>query len=579
MLAWLLAVPCLVSGMLLSAANKPTTLADIPKDLLLAILADNFVSVHGVSIMSKHFKKLLFSAVKSLYGIKCNGKVYFYYSTILCKFNSLQEHAYREHGESEAKIVLEGTPEYVGIKATLEAEFGACILYGRGRMIFSPELTELEMLYREKKTLALPYFLDENPCSHEWASCIQALVELGRFDLLSQMKFPHIEEREFRSLLSIPLPTAVIVAAARSLRRNQFFINLSKLVAHAILQDKDASVPEGCVPLFTLRYIHENHMAIPQNWVFTDGLSEQSISFWMYLIGKEAVEVQVLLDIILERGDNDTKYLARTFYQTVSSDAMPADKEDVFQAMLIRFCFSPHSNDYVRTNYRNMIARQITIGYQSIHALLDCGQSELIGQFVVDSSLNYVLLKGLVTKMCRLGEKNLPLLVQRYLIKSYGKSYYFKTLIKEGADDQCTQLVWDWIQSNRESNIIAEYCCLVPVHSLRRLMFEKDISVAAVQEILSSVQAYQVQENTIPKEAAILYTVMYWEAPEEVIIHFLDQLPPDCKFNPGSICRLSQSTKYSIQLWERFVKCGGLWKDDLKSYFEYYRPNLVSLFG
>ena len=84
MLAWLLAVPCLVSGMLLPAANKSITLADIPKDLLIAILADlDFVSAHEFSTVAKHFKEVLFPAVQSLYGIKCNGKVYFFYSTIL----------------------------------------------------------------------------------------------------------------------------------------------------------------------------------------------------------------------------------------------------------------------------------------------------------------------------------------------------------------------------------------------------------------------------------------------------------------------------------------------------------------
>ena len=281
----------------------------------------------------------------------------------------------------------------------------------------------------------------------------------------------------------------------------------------------------------------------------------------------------------MERCDDDTRCLASIFSQTVPSEAIPAGKEDVFQAMLIRFRFSPHSNDYVRANYENMIGRQLTIGSHSMHALLDCEQSELIGQFVVEQKLEYALLKGLVAKMCRLGDKNLPLLVKLFLKQFSGESYQLKNLIKEGADEQYAQLVWDWIQSNGQFDTIAENCCLMPVHSLKRLMFEKAISVAAVQEMLSEVQGYQVKEIIIPKEAAILYTVMYWEAPEEVVLHFLDQLTPDCKLDSRFIRHLSQSTKYSIELWGRLAKRCQKLSVPWKTLIGVFRPDLIGLFS
>ena len=126
--------------------------------------------------------------------------------------------------------------------------------------------------------------------------------------------------------------------------------------------------------------------------------------------------------------------------------------------------------------------------------------------------------------------------------------------------------------------MVAENCCLVPVHSLKRLMFEKDISVSAVEEILSEIQCYRVEDNIIPKEVATFYTVIYWEASEEVLIHFLDRLSLDCKLDWFFISELSRSTNYSIGLWGRLVKCGRLVTNYLKSYFESYRPNLLSLF-
>lgn len=570
-----------ISSMLLLAANRPTTLKDIPKDLLLIIFADfDFFRLQRLGTVSKHFQKILLSIMQALHGIKCNEEVYFYYYTILSKFAVIETRAYREHGKYKARMVLEGSPEYAGIKAALRTEFGACIRYHHGwESEFSSELSLLEMLYNGRKTSALPYLLDERPHASEWTGCIQELFERGRFDLLNQLKFPHIREWHFYSLLSIALPTTVVMAAARSLQRNEPATDLAKMVAHVILQDKDAGVPEGPVDLFILQYMHESHMAIPQNWVFKNGLLKQSISFWMYLMGQEAGEVEALLDIILECGDSDTKRLASVFYRMVSCDAIPADDTDVFQAMLIRFHFSPHSNEYVRANYVSMIGSRLWISHASIHALLDCGQSELIASSIVHPYLSSDVLKGLVAKMCRLCDKNLSRLVHCFL-KFYSKSeYHFKTLLKEGADDQYTQLVWDWIQSNGRFDTIESSCCRVAVHSLRRLMFEKSISVAAAEKMLSEMQGYQIKENSISREAAIFYVVMYWEAPEEVVIHFLGQLTPNCKLDTKFVCDLSRSTKYSIEFWGQLVKCGGLSADNLKAHFECYRPDLLSLFN
>ena len=117
----------------------------------------------------------------------------------------------------------------------------------------------------------------------------------------------------------------------------------------------------------------------------------------------------------------------------------------------------------------------------------------------------------------------------------------------------------------------------MPVHSLKRLMFEKDISVAAVEKMLSEEQDYQLGRYAQYKKIVSFYTVMYWEAPEEVVIHFLGQLPPNCKHTLDFILRLSRSTKYSIELWGRLVKWRGMVTDDSKAYFKFYRPDLLSL--
>lgn len=58
MLAWLLAVPCLIAAMQPSAVGNPIGLAGMPHDLLQAILSHLEVfGVHGASPVSIRLKK------------------------------------------------------------------------------------------------------------------------------------------------------------------------------------------------------------------------------------------------------------------------------------------------------------------------------------------------------------------------------------------------------------------------------------------------------------------------------------------------------------------------------------------
>lgn len=87
-----------------------------------------------------------------------------------------------------------------------------------------------------------------------------------------------------------------------------------------------------------------------------------------------------LLAIVLERGDAGPKLLAGVSCQVVSSDAILAGVKDVYQAMLIRFCFSPHSDACVRANYTSTIAKLTTAGWHSMPALFNYRQSQAIGR-------------------------------------------------------------------------------------------------------------------------------------------------------------------------------------------------------
>lgn len=586
MLAWLFTVPQLITNMLPAAVSGPGPLADtglcilvsVPSDLLRVIFTGlGLSSLHAVSTTSKRFRDLALPLLQSLHGIGCNGKLYLYYSTILDGFDALQEHALESCTAAEAVVALRSSRDYVGMETVLQAEFGFCIHHWEERLQFVPQLTLIDMLYNERTASALPYLLDKIPESCEWADGIQGLIELGRFDLLELLVFPRIDEHHFYQLLSVSPPTSVVIAAAKSLQRRRPKSRLSELLAFAVLQDKGACMPKGHVPLFILQYMHENYIMVPQDCVFTGGLLEQSISFWVYFLKRKPREVLELLDTLWEHCDYATKCMLSAFYQTVSVDTIPRGGKDMYRAMLIRFRFSLHCTEAVRANYKGMLERLQKVGYHSAHALLDCGQSGLIGQFGVGCNLSPSAVKGLMAKMYRLGDGNLPALVQSYLEPNDVAPLLLKTLLCQRVDDAYVQLVWDWIMAKQELRTIGESCCCMPVDSLKLLLFDKDISVGRARELLGDLNAYQTIDGMVPKNVAHLYMAIFWEAPEKVISYFFGLLLPNCILDYRTISHLRWSAKHSEALWKQLVeRCqvpGDLWSADLKSFRLKWKPH------
>lgn len=583
MLIWLLAMYCLVSAMMAPAESGLGSIGGIPRELQMAVLSNlDFVSLSNCSVMSQDFRKLALSILKQRYGIKCNGKFYSTYTTLLRKYDVLQYDAFKGRSADEARKVLEDSSDYAGINVALKAEFGICASCPPGhRAKFSPKQSLMGILHDDKQASALPYLLDENPEDPLWEYCIRGIVELMRFDLLDLITFPRLCEHHFSVLLSIPLPTHVFIAAARGLEKSNFDLPLSKLVSFAVLQGLGVHAPEGPVPLFALQYMHENKTTIPSSWIFTDGLLDSSIPFWMYLMRMGAEEFQHVLCIIMERGDDATQCMARVFSQVVPSAAVPMETEDVYQAILVRFRFSPHSNRYVEVNYESMIKEPLVIGYHSMNALIECGQFELISRFEFVCTRRGAL-QGLMMHLYRLGnEKLLHLVVNKYIDQNGRAPDLLKTLLEQRVADWYVQLVWDRVNSDCKNIGIVGNCCSAPVDSLKRLMFDEHIPIDDIDEMLSKVQEQELQtlEEMIPREAALLYTVIFWEAPEKVIIHYLDQVASDYSLEFTIVWELKWSTKYSHQLWKRLAKHCGKVGYARRREVQLFRPDLLSLFN
>lgn len=590
MLAQLLFVPCLVLAMAVRETSSPPMLADVPKDPLMIVLSQlGFVNLRDLSSVSKHYRKLIFPFLKSLYGVEYKGQVSFYYSTIISKLERYGAEAYRGRNAAAACTVLQGIPEYMGIKAVLEAEFGVCVHYKERGLEFRPKLTVLEILNDSRKVSALPHLLDQDPGASEWIYGIQGLVELERPDLLSLLKFPKIGEAHFCLLLTVPLPAPVMVAAAKSLHTNCPHRMVSNLASFITPRLKDASMPGVSWPLFLLQHRHENGMAVPTDIVFTGGLQEESISFWMYLLGKRPEEFKELLDIVLQQGDPGTKYLAGSFRLVVWDDiSLVFADQDVYQAMLLRFRFSQHSTGGARLRCIRMIREKPTLGYHTARAFIDCGQSQHVGQFKL--VLNSVCaLEALMASMHRRGDGNLPLLVQNFpQVEVEGRALLshwrllhrmpnlLKTLIQQGAANWYTQPIWEWIQILSKDEYKDEWCCLLPLESIKRLMLEKEISTDTVQKMLSEVQGYRDYE-VVPVEVAVLRIVMFWEAPENIIAFFLAKVKPSCFISLSYFVHLFYSHKYSVGLLRQLSRHLQGNTVYLKTLLQELRPDLLKI--
>lgn len=276
----------------------------------------------------------------------------------------------------------------------------------------------------------------------------------------------------------------------------------------------------------------------------------------MYVLDSGAEEASKLLELVLNHGDEKSKYLATAFYKPVSHIRMSRENRDVYQAMLIRFRFSPLNDADVELNYNCMLKRQPKIGYHTTCALLDCHQYSLLNRCRLEI-FKSASLGALIDRVCRLSDDRLNVLTAQLVGCHTGAPKLLKSLILSKADDWHVQLVWNAIQIKKLCSNAAYYCC-APLETLKAIVFKQDILPENVQRMLVMLDGFWDAEGgeAIPREAHWLYTVMFWEASEQVISYFLAQVPGDYRLGLGfkyaeNMMRLG---KYSSELLKALTR-------------------------
>lgn len=500
------------------------------------------------------------------------------YTQIFYEHDRLVQGALEQDDAAEALEALKGSPEYMLVRSILEAEFGYCI--GAAGEVFLPQLyskeASLDVLNDKQRISVLPYVLDHMSGDYQWIYLIRGLVELGRFDLLQQLEFPNMTSQCFYRLMSVTLPALVVRTAAEALQRKEPTSVLAKLLALAGFRTQRIERSEAsCLPLFVLRLLHANGVSIKEKYSFTGGLEEPSISFWMYLAKQDKQQREKLLKRVLKRGDDQSRYLASAFFGPVSKSRESTNETDVYQAMLIHFRFSDICNEHIIQNYERMIGTPFKVGYHTACALLERGQSRLL-ESAGDRLQSGVNWNALIGQIYRMKDDKLNPLVCNLLARASHLPSLLHSLIKRKTDDAFTRLVWDAIQARR-LRTIDNYSCSASLADLKRLLFEQDIPVGHVQKMFSIPEGFpeNVYEHGVSEAAHVLYSVMFWEASEWVVNHFLDLVPEDQELDYDRVWKLTRWGKYSNKLCGKLIKYLGpldsYWRENLSE----LRPGLL----
>lgn len=571
MQAWLLTFSCLLSVTLTSAVPEPDTDPPLGADALWVALSKlGFADLCQASYASKGFRVLADEAIKALYRIRHNEQAYLNYTPIIRELNALLEDAKLAYSGEGGNVACKYPPHIACILSILEPRFGCCIQHSKSKAAsFHIDTVSLHILHDPHKLSALPYILDQEADYTDWIYLIRGLVELGRFDLLGQMTFSGIKASAFRRLMSVPLPESIRLAAAKSLQHGLPQKHLSLLLAFVESELIGASVllPRYYKPpLFVLRHFCEKSLLIPHGWTLTDGLKKSAISFWMHVLRSGDERAKEMLCLVLQRADSKSKYLARAFYEPLPPPRLKGEKQDVYQAMLIRFRFSPLCNEHITQSYNLMLEQRLKPGYHTALALLDCQQSSLLDHHLW--SLCYPsALEAIANRMYRLKDDRLTVRITEMIQGYRNAATLLKHLIVHKADDVYAQLVWTAIQT-KPVHSPGDYCCFAPLRSLKRLVFDQSVSIDRVKNMLGMLHGFWDGKSgeLVSKEAHALYTVMFWEASEEVINYFLDQVPGDRKPALGlehayNLARLAKhSAAFRETIVGRFEKlsCNGL---------------------
>lgn len=222
MLAWILTLPYLALGSFDSEVAKRDSSEFFHNDAMMVILAKvGFASLYQASYASREFRTIADRAIKAFYCTRPGGVSCLNYSKIVRELDFLVQDTGKDGQITQANLALKASPHFRCMQLILEARFGCCIRYAAGKLL-ALCLYDLpvDILNEPHKISIVPYVIDHGTMGARWISLVRGLVDLKRVDLLDQLQFPKITNKQFYELMSTSLPESVLSVAIESLLAN-----------------------------------------------------------------------------------------------------------------------------------------------------------------------------------------------------------------------------------------------------------------------------------------------------------------------------------------------------------------------
>lgn len=563
MLLWPLILSLVASADLFFAApeSRKVTAPKVQLSLVIFSVLDAG-DLYQALFVTSHYRQLAHQAILARYGASDGEKTCVDYSKVLDEFESVVQaagkDAYCAETKHEVTMALVVSPHFRLLKFILEDRFGFCIELRYGSLPkFALSVRFSNFVKDDYMIWALPHILDSGASGNEWIHLVRGLIELERWDLLQRVTFKNVTASHFKKLMSLPVPEFVAMAAAEAVLRSDPDSKFSNLLALAVLGNAAVPLPENCrIPLFAFHYLHQKNAPLPSSYELVDGLCESSTPFWTHVFEATFKEAEKLLCLVMMHGDGLSKLLARAYYEPISDSVLSCSSENaVYQSMLIRFNFSPISNNYVAQNYTTML-EGLVISYSTICAFLDCKQYELVEQCSL-ASISDHLLQRLIDKLYWLQDDRLIPLIQKCIKQLKKPLELLKDLFQRGVEYTYTELVLDSIQTAPPSDVANVASSIELFGMLESLAFD-DICVSKAKEILATLAQCGIIENRATDDFFAFDMVVFWEASEVVINYFFRKVWNRLAFRVEEVLGLLWSKKYSVGFLVMLIRACGL---------------------
>lgn len=585
----------------LNASEKPRNLQNgLPDDILEAVMSrcpPSFI-YQTLSVVSHGFRRVAGLVLQRLHGVQLESGAYPPYTKIAHKFDRIMKEACKGRSREEAHEVLDSCREYWRAKKILDAGFGYYIRPSEEQLMrFHLWNLPFDVLNDEKKVAVLPYYLDYWNSSEKWLYSIQGLVKRRRFDILKQLRFPKLEHKHLRMLIEAEVPVCVMETAMEAFKDGPTFELLDMLAFSGFGSWAVTMCPDWKVPVFVLYYLHRANRELPSSNPLVDGLKNEAIPFWKYVIENEAMD---LLDLVRKNGDESTRMLADTLQGQVCQrktgfcrgmgsrfDRDSYYEMRIYRAVLVRLRFSSMCNKHVVRNYQDAFepyGKGSPVDYHALQALVDAQQCKVIAEIGAAKFINSLEQnEAAADELSQLGRLDLVAelldpaagLLESCVTREESLVWTVKSLVHRKANNAFIQVVLDTFETQRfQYNI--DHCCKAPLKLLQRLAFEPGLSLQRVQKIMSELSAeYSTLHATRRKH--IVHMLMFWEAPEAVLEYFFEQIGPKSKISDALFGVLIQSTRYSDKFIGKYTGQFGLPYDWFQMEICWFRPHLAEV--